>query len=178
VKLGFASSWSIRATMVFDRLYHPNLQQTIAEKRDVLRHAIAVWMYDAGRGILIGEAYGTPADEADDDGEGYEDISHYRRHKAMYVYSTTILPRFQGRGLGKILKAHHLGRIQQAGYRYVIGHARDGASVALNLGFGAKLLTRHPDWHGTGDLYRFYELALRRARVHAASPLTRRPIPR
>ena len=148
--------------MVFDRLYHPNLRQTVAEKRDVLRRAIAVWLYDATRRTLIGEAYGTSAaDAAEDDGEGHDDIVRYRRRKAFYVYSTTILPRWEGRGLGTILKAHHLGRIRQAGYRSVIGHARDGASVALNRRFGAKLLTRHPDWHGTGDLYRFYELGLR-----------------
>ena len=147
--------------MIFDRLYHPNLQQTIPEKRDVLQRAIAVWMYDATRRTLIGEAYGTSADDAaEDDGEGHDDIVRYGRRRAFYVYSTTVLPRFQGRGLGKILKAHHLGRMRQAGYRYAIGHARDGASLALNLRFGAKLLTRHPDWHGTGDLYRFYELRL------------------
>ena len=147
--------------MVFDRLYHPNLQQTVSEKRDVLRTAIAVWMYDATRGTLIGEIYGTPAEDVGDAAEeGDDDIRPYRFRKAMYVYSTTILPRFQGRGLGKILKAHHLGRLQQAGYRYAIGHARDGASVALNLAFGAKLLTRHPNWYGTGELYRFYELEL------------------
>ena len=161
MKLAFASSWPLAATMVFDRLYHPNLRQTVAQKRDVLRTAITVWMYDASRRALIGEAYGTPAEDAMDGGEGDDDIGRYRGRTAFYVYSTTILPRFQGRRLGTILKAHHLGLIRQAGFRVVIGHAREGASVALNVGFGATLLTRHPDWHRTGEGYRFYELGLR-----------------
>jgi GNAT superfamily N-acetyltransferase len=149
--------------MVFDRLYHPNLRQGVAEKRELLRNAVAAWMYDAKHGTLIGEIYGTPVEEEleDETEEGYEDIKRYRLRTALYVFSTTIRPRFQGQGLGKILKAHHLGRIQQAGYRYAIGHARDGASVALNIAFGAKILTPHPNWYGTGEIYHFYEMKLR-----------------
>ena len=59
-----------------------------------------------------------------------------------------------------MLKAYHLGRIVQAGYKLVLGHARYPGSCALNVGFGAKLLARHPNWYDTGELYRFYELRL------------------
>ncbi len=147
--------------MVFERLFHPNLRLSLREKRDTLRNAIAVWMYDATRGTLIGEIYSTPAEEEmDPNEEGYTDIAPYRNRKAAYVSSTGILPPFQGQNLSKILKAYHLGRIRQAGYRYAIGHAKDPASCALNVGFGAKLLARHLNWYGTGELFRFYELRL------------------
>jgi len=136
---------------------------TLADKRELLssRRVIAVWMVNEATGALMGEIYGVPIAEAlRDDGEGVADLERYRGRKAMYVYSIGILNRYQGQGLGRILKAYHLGRIAQAGYDVVLGHARDPDSSALNGYFGAKLLTRHPNWFGTGQLYRFYELAL------------------
>ena len=161
-KLAFASSWPLKETMVFERLFHPNLALSFGEKRDTLKNAIAVWMYEPTRGTLIGEIYSTPAEkEIDPDDEGYADIAPYRNRSAAYVSSTGILSQFQGLGLSKVLKAYHLGRIRQAGYRYAIGHAKHPASVALNVGFGAKLLARHPNWYDTGELYQFYELKLR-----------------
>jgi GNAT superfamily N-acetyltransferase len=159
LKLAFASTWPVKETMVFERLFHPKLRMSLGEKRDILRDAIAVWMYDATRGTLIGEIYSTPVEkELDPNEEGYADIAPYRGRKAAYVYSIGILKRFQGQQLGKVLKAYHLGRIRQAGFLYAIGHAKHPASCALNVAFGAKLLARHPNWYGTGQLFRFYEL--------------------
>ncbi|PYN72825.1 MAG: hypothetical protein DMD96_33990 [Candidatus Rokuibacteriota bacterium] len=60
-----------------------------------------------------------------------------------------------------ILKAYVLGRAFEAGYQWVVGHAKEGASVGLNLRFGAELRRRHANWSGTGDPYRFYVLKLR-----------------
>jgi len=93
--------------------------------------------------------------------EGDEDLLPFAKERALYVYSTTVLRRYEGRGLGTILKAYVLGRAFQAGYRLAVGHAREGASVALNVRFGAELGRRHPNWYGTGDAYRFYALRLR-----------------
>ena len=55
---------------MFERLFHPNLRMTLAEKRELLgvRGAITVWMVNATSGALIGEVYGVPiADALDDD---------------------------------------------------------------------------------------------------------------
>lgn len=162
LKLAFASKWPLRETMVFEQLFHPELRVSLHEKRDILRDAIAVWMYESTRGTLIGEIYSTPVEkELDDPGEeGYADMAPYRGRRAAYVYSIGILKRFQGQQLGKVLKAYHLGRIRQAGFRYAIGHAKHPESCALNESFGAKLLTPHRNWYGTGQLFRFYELKL------------------
>jgi len=161
LKLAFASTWPLRETMVFERLFHPNLRVSLPEKRNILRDAIAIWMYEPTRGTLIGEVYSTPVEkELDPDEEGYSDIAPYRGRKAAYVYSIGILKPFQGRQLGKVLKAYHLGRIRQAGFHWAIGHAKHPESCALNVAFGAKLLARHPKWYGTGQLFRFYEMKL------------------
>src|SRR2546425_11658222 len=149
--------------MAFERLFHPNLRMTLAEKRELLgvRGAITVWMVNATNGALVGEVYGVPiADALDDVDEGTPDLKPYRGRKAMYVYSTAILRRHQRKGLGRILKAYHLGRIAQAGYEIVIGHALHPASCALNASFGAQLGASHPNWYDTRELYRFYELRL------------------
>ena len=165
MKLAFRSSWRpLRETMVFERLFHPKLRMTLPDKRELLgvRGAITVWMINARSGALIGEVYGVPiADALRDVDEGTPDLTPYRGRRAMYVYSTAVLTRYQRHGLGRILKAYHLGRIAQAGYEIVIGHARFPASCALNVSFGARLGARHPNWYGTGELYRFYELRLK-----------------
>ncbi len=48
-----------------------------------------------------------------------------------------------------------------AGYEWVVGHAKEGGSVALNRRFGAALRRRHANWYGTGEPFRFYVLKLR-----------------
>jgi GNAT superfamily N-acetyltransferase len=82
--------------------------------------------------------------------------------EAIYVFSTTILPNFQGHGLGTILKAFFLGVASQTGFPLVLGHARSGWSVRLNETFGAQIGTAHPDWYRSGETYYFYTLALAR----------------
>ena len=39
--------------MVFERLFHPNLALTLADKRAMLAHALVAWMYDASTGRLV-----------------------------------------------------------------------------------------------------------------------------
>jgi GNAT superfamily N-acetyltransferase len=168
IRLAFTDRWRpLRDTMVFERRYHRELAMSLTDKRDLLRErgAIAVWMYASGPlRRLIGESYGIPVRALlaeYDDGEGDEDLLPFAKERALYVYSTTVLRRYEGRGLGTILKAYMLGRAFEAGYRWVVGHAREGASVALNVRFGAELGRRDPNWYGTGDAYRFYVLKLR-----------------
>jgi len=160
--LRFAQRWDVPQTLVFEReCFHPNLRMTLSEKRELLRDALVFWMHD-GR-ALIGETYGSAiaaALDEDAEEEGHVDLLPYRHRQAIYVYSTAIRPRWQGKGLSKILKAYFLGRAAQAGYRIAVGHAKEGRSSALNELFGARLLTRHPNWYGTGEPYWFYEMPL------------------
>jgi GNAT superfamily N-acetyltransferase len=97
----------------------------------------------------------------DEEGEGAQDIEPYRSRNAIYVYSTTVLPRFQGRGFGRILKAYFLGAMSHAGFEIAIGHAREGRSFRLNKEFGAQFGAVHPNWYDTGEAYHFYTMPLR-----------------
>src|SRR5713226_9606894 len=122
IRLAFADRWPLRKTMVFERRYHANLAMSLPDKREVLRErgALAVWMYEPGRRRLIGESYGVPVEAvlAEEDPEGQDDLRPFAKKRALYVYSTTILPQYEGRKLGRILKAYVLGRAFEAGYRW------------------------------------------------------------
>jgi len=60
LKLAFASTWPLRETMVFERLFHPNLRVSLSEKRNILRDAIAIWMYEPTRGSSTRTRRATP----------------------------------------------------------------------------------------------------------------------
>jgi GNAT superfamily N-acetyltransferase len=165
--LGFAREWDLRETMVFEPVYHENLRLSLEAKRELLPRCGCVWLYDAGTQELIGESYGFSVREnlALLEGPEADDVYPFRERFAVYVLSTTILPAFQGRGLGKVLKAFFLGIVSQAGYSLVLGHARQGRSVQLNRSFGATVHREHPNWGGSGETYYFYTLRLNEARL-------------
>jgi GNAT superfamily N-acetyltransferase len=160
--LAFAREWNLEQTMVFESVYHENLRLSLEAKRELLTRCACVWLYDAGTQVLIGETYGFSVCEnfAFLEGPEADDVYPFREQPAVYVLSTTILPAFQGRGLGKLLKAFFLGIVSQAGYSLVLGHARKGRSVELNRAFGATIHHAHPDWGGSGETYCFYTLRL------------------
>ncbi len=138
--------------MAFEKEYHRNLRLTLGEKRRLLSHAIAIWMFDSGR--LVGETYGIPLDGKEEIPEGCP-----RDPYSIYCYSTTILGKHKSKGYGKILKAVFIGRISRD-FRRVYGHARPGASQELNKSFGARLGRTYKNWYDTGEDYRIYVLAL------------------
>lgn len=47
------------------------------------------------------------------------------------------------------------------GFEVVYGFARPGGSQALNAKFGAVFLSGFPNWHGSGEEFRRYRLALK-----------------
>jgi hypothetical protein len=75
--------------MAFEREHHPNLRFSLREKRELLKDAITIWMFD--RGKLVGESYGVAFDKLDEIPEGCP-----RDPKSIYCYSTTILSKYQG----------------------------------------------------------------------------------
>jgi len=180
--LAFARRWDLSETMLFEAVYHETLRVSLKKKIELFESAECVWLYDAGTQELIGESYGVPVRDAfkPHEQEGFEDIQPYLDRKAFYVFSTTILPRFQGRGLGKILKALMLGVVSQAGFEIVLGHARSGASLQLNRAFGAEIGVAHPNWYGSGETYYFYSLRFDRSLSAAGAvkgKVDRRPPP-
>ena len=151
----------LEQTLAFEAVYPAALQLDLWEKREMwdVPGSLFVWMFVDGE--LAGESYGTPTAHEIDLLGGLEDLPEAERKNAFHCYSNTILPVFQRRGLGRILKSHWLGLVAGKGFDTVYGHARPGSSQALNAKFGAEFLQGFPDWFGTGEEYRLYRLRLR-----------------
>lgn len=150
----FRFKYPLSKTMDFEKEYHPNLRFTLAEKKSLLRRAIVLWMFVDGE--LVGETYGIPISKM---GPAERPEGTPPDPEAIYCYSNTILGKFKDRGYGTILKAAFLGRAS-AQFVRVYGHARPGASQALNKKFGARMLMTHKNWYGTGEDYRLYVLRI------------------
>jgi GNAT superfamily N-acetyltransferase len=148
-------------TMDFEAVYHQALQLDLPQKEKfrITPGAIFVWMYVDGK--LAGESYGFPLAGGDGPLSGLAGLAESEKRSGFHCYSNTILPAFQGRGWGTVLKAHWLGLVVGAGFEAVYGHARPGRSQELNARFGAVFLESFPDWGGTGEEYKLYRLALK-----------------
>jgi hypothetical protein len=150
----------LEQTMVFENVYHPGLQLELSQKQEVwdTPGAFFVWMIVDGQ--LAGESYGIPLGSSSELIEDLLVLPDSEKEKAVCCFSNTILPAFQKRGYGSILKAHWLGLAAGRGFDVVYGHARPGGSQALNAKFGAVFLENLPDWFGSGEDYRKYRLVL------------------
>jgi GNAT superfamily N-acetyltransferase len=151
VAITFRFHYPIERTMAFEREYHPNLRLTLPEKRELLKSAITIWMLEDGK--LVGETYGVAW------GAKEEMPEFPRDPDAVYCYSNTILKNYQSKGYGAILKAAFIGRVSRD-FKRIYGHARPGASQALNKKFGARMGKTYKNWFGTGEDYRVYVLPL------------------
>ena len=151
----------LEQTLMFEAVYPEPLQLELDEKQELwdLPGAIFVLMF-LGQEI-VGESYGIPLATAHREIEGLHDLDAAERKSAIYCHSNTILPAFQHRGFGMILKAHWLGLAAASGFQTVYGHARPGRSQALNARFGAAFVQNFEDWYGTREEYKLYRLALR-----------------
>ena len=146
-------------TAVFEAAYEPALRLDPAFKVQVLR-ASDTTVYMFVDGVMAGETYGASPSAlglwAD---EELEDTNPFDR-ASCYCYSTTVLPAFQGKGLGKLLKAFWLGKAAGRGYDRVLGHATSEGIVGLLRGFGAEFSTVHKNWQGSPRTAVFYTISL------------------
>jgi GNAT superfamily N-acetyltransferase len=155
--ISFKYDLSLDQTMAFEAVYSESQQLDLSQKQEIrdAPGSIFVWMFLDGE--LAGETYGIPLENSI---AGLTDLTDGEKKSGIHCYSNTILPAFQRRGLGKILKAHWLGLAAGMGFEAVYGYARPGASQRLNAGFGAVFLRGFPNWCGTGEKYQMYRLAL------------------
>lgn len=148
------SQIALSDTMVFDEQYPEQLQFDEEEKKEVLEGcSVAIWMFVDGE--LCGECYGTAVSNLD---EEIPDVSEFS--DAIYCDSTTILPKFQGRGLGKLLKDYYNELAFGAGFRTLIVHATSEAAVKLNIRYAAKFGAVHENWYGTERTAHFYSITI------------------
>lgn len=161
MKIKFRNDVSVEDSLVFEKIYDENLQMDAQEKQELKEDgAEFIYMVDAETGDLIGETYFCPLDlfkdEEPDELQPDEGTSPYFNKNYAYCYSTTILPKYQGMGFGKLLKSYYLGYIKAKGFSGSIGHAKDVASVGLNTGFGGNVVRQFDNWYQTGETHFLY----------------------
>lgn len=161
MSIRFTNNVSLEDSMIFESVYPENLQWDLESKQELKEDGVEFMYMTDEFGKLIGEAYYIPLDgmkEWPADEEQKEDgLEQFYGKNCMYAFSTTVLPEIQDRGYGKILKAYCLGIWKAEGYEYALGHARDGASLNLQLSFGATVIDKFPDWYHTGETYYLYK---------------------
>jgi len=156
MKITFKYDLPLTETMQFEDIYPEELQMDLVEKQELRdgKGSIFVWMFVDN--VCVGEAYGVPLSSLDEVVEGLSDADP----RAMYCYSNTVLPEYQGKGWGKMLKSHWLGLVKGKGFSTIYGHARPNGSQQLNDDFGVQWLEDFPDWYGTGETYKLYKLTI------------------
>ena len=149
----FTKQVRIEDSMVFEGYYEPGLKLSLEEKQDILEHGIYIYMLLDGQ--LAGEAYGAMLCDLDEEIEDCAGESPW----SIYCYSTTILPPFQRKGWGTILKAFWLGQCREhTDSEWIIGHSTSPIIHSMNERFGAEHTVRHEKWYDTTRVAWFYKL--------------------
>lgn len=155
----FSTYYPFPLTMVFEELYDEKLRFTVKDKLEFEESGgTFIYLIDSDTNKLIGETYYLPVDlikDVDDDliKKGLEP---YLDKNAVYVYSNSILPEYQGKGYGTLLKSYLLGHLKSQNYNFTLGHARRSGSIQLNEKFGAKVVRSYDNWYGTGETVDLY----------------------
>jgi GNAT superfamily N-acetyltransferase len=140
--------------MCFDAIYEPELQFTPEEKSAVLEKCVSAWMYVDGE--LAGEIYGMAIGNLPED----DDFFIPNDFDTIYCYSTTLLPKFQGKGFGKLMVGYWNGMSAGKGFKRIVGHATSEGMVAIREFYGAKFGKVTHNWFGTERIAHFYEILL------------------
>lgn len=159
--LKFTQDVSLPDSMVFEEIYPEELQVDVEYKQELKDKGCEfIYMIDEETGEMIGETYFIPLDnlkdEEPDELQLEDGLDPYYGKNLIYCYSTTILPKFQNQGFGKILKSHLYGYISAKGYAGSIAHAKQGPSIQLNTFFGAKIIGSFENWFQTGITHLLY----------------------
>ncbi|WP_301017329.1 GNAT family N-acetyltransferase [Thiothrix sp.] len=149
--------------MIFEGVYEPDLRSDLKDKAEMLREGDTSWLFVNGN--LAGEAQSIEVKklcDMEEDEMADIDDPRYLTEKTSYLYSFTTLPAYQGKGLGKLLFAYHLGYLTSKGYPLVVSHCTAPGMEALCHDFGA-LFTEdgvHKNWYGTKRTARFCEIRM------------------
>jgi GNAT superfamily N-acetyltransferase len=152
-------------TPIFEEEYEEELREDEQTRRDIISNGLVVYMWLDE--TLIGECYGiTPYEYAYaiDQGQGFYDeedaISDVDMsdRESVYVWSTTILPQYQGGGYGRKLREEFARYASEKGYAKLVGHATTQTMVHIARSQGAifHLKGIHEEWFGTKRTAHFY----------------------
>lgn len=159
MKVRFDHNVPIEDTMMFEDIFEENLKyETVEEKGEETGSFIRCYMFVDDK--IVGEIYAADVDQLFIDDPNFVDIEKYVSERAAYLHSTAILPEYQHKGYGKILKTYFHGYLKGSGYDILIGHSTAPAINDINDMFGVTWLTEHENWYDTGKIAKFYELYL------------------
>jgi GNAT superfamily N-acetyltransferase len=161
MEIKFVHNLPLEQSLIFEEIYDENLQMDLEEKLELKDDgAEFIFMINGESGELIGETYFIPLDvfegEEPDPLQPDEGLTSYFGKGLIYCYSTTILPKHQQKGFGKLLKAYLYGYVYAKGYKGSIAHAKAGASIKLNTYFGAEIVGEFENWYQTGITHYLY----------------------
>jgi len=157
-RVSISSHVPVEETLIFESEYEPELALDRDEKERILSHpsSVAVWIYVDGKPAA--EVYGLPVRQLMELEGDVPDVADHQ--EAMYCYSTTVLPEFRGRGLGRFVKQWWIGMVKSLGFKTVVGHASHPAILEMVRESGGEILRQHPNWYGTLRKCWFYRIRL------------------
>jgi ribosomal protein S18 acetylase RimI-like enzyme len=88
-----------------------------------------------------------------------------RLEGSLFIATTGILPRFQGQGLGRLLKAWEIAFAYRHGFHRIVTNTRqrNAAMIGLNQAFGFRIVRTTPSYYdGPRDGVVVMELGLKR----------------
>lgn len=110
---------------------------------------VAVAMYVDGE--FAGFAIGSSIDDDEVNDYGFPlDLSG---KKIIYFFDITLIPKFQGNGVGKRLFNEFIVSAKYKNYDYILGHYRPGGSVSLIKKLGGVEVAVEKNWESTGEDY-------------------------
>ena len=148
--------------LVLEEIYHPNLQESANEKKELYTKEGSLMILALEKGHVVGECSGLPVEKITEKDliEKIPDYEGYCRKGSIYIHSFTALPDSGIFGVGKNLALSFIQHAKDEGYNYIIGHARQGVAKHVNSLSDARIIKKFENWYDTKEDYYFSELAL------------------
>lgn len=146
-----------------EKCFVPELQMTEKEIKDSMCDKDAIVFLALEDGKLIGVTYGNLLQSTNLEWfDGHWDpntYSHYNE-KTIYITSTAVLPEYRGKGIAIKLKIEMHKQLKKEKFKYVIGHAYEGAMINICKMFGGKIIKKFINWYDSGETHLLYEIDL------------------
>ena len=84
---------------------------------------------------------------------------HYGKYDTLYIESTAVLPNYQGKGIGKLLKEVLIEEAKRRGYKRITTRATNEIIVHINEKYGFRKVKYFKEWVGNRDAW-YMELKL------------------
>lgn len=149
--------------------YHQNLQWSKKYKKELFTSLdVIIFLAEVNHGV-VGEAHCSKLDFRDfcneEDFPGIKKLlPRYESNETCYQNAFGVLPGYRGRGIGRLLKEATIHEAKKQGFRFLLGHAREGAAIGINKKFGARIIRPYEDFGGTGTTHYLYEIDLKKVK--------------